>query len=259
MSERIWDGLKGDKIAPNLQLRDLLFSDAKHAVFRADYTDAADGMREVQVQVFLDDARYAGERVNRFLEAKYFEDPHLLHYLGAGTLPREESTLSYAIIEGTDGWGSGSLAAGDVLSFARHVLSGLEYLHRRDLVYCVLSPETVVSVGAEWKLSDFSQLRVAGTDTSDEALSLARTLDTCPPEALEGEITPAWDVWSFGQTLRRVVENSETHLVDPFRAVFLACVNINPSSRPSLSQISGLLEEKRGSSQRAAISSAAKA
>jgi serine/threonine protein kinase len=170
-----------------------------------------------------------------------------------------EGTVTYAVTERAGAWASWSLGTEKALGFAQHVMSGLQYLHTRNLVYCVLSPHTVVPVGTNWKLSDFRQLRVAGTDTSDEALSLAATLDTCPPEAAEGLISPAWDVWSFGQTLRKVLTGYKAHMPDPFRAVFLACLNVNPSSRPTLNQLSGLLETTRLSSREPGISTAATA
>jgi serine/threonine protein kinase len=242
MSPRIWDELKPDRLLPlNVQLGELLVSDRNCAVFRADYLDAAENLSEVLVWLFLENEEYPGERVNRFLEGIYLDHPHILDYINAGTLPCEEGTLAYAITERSDAWASPFLAAEEALPFAEHVLSALEYLHTRNLVYCVLSPGTVVRVGTNWKLSDLSQLRVIGTEISDEILWLAATLDTCPPEATGGVISPAWDVWALGQTLQKLLTGERANLPDPFRQVVLACLNVNPSSRPTLSQLSGLL------------------
>jgi serine/threonine protein kinase len=256
MSEPIWDQLTSNELLPNVQLQELLHSDPKRAVFRADYLDTTANVREVLVRLFLEDVSYQGERVSRFLEAKYFEHPHLLHYVQTGTLMSDHGTLTYAVTEPGDAWVSRSLDPQEALRFAQHVLSGLEYLHFRNLVYCVLSPDTVVPVGADWKLSDFSELRVAGKDTSAETLSLRRTWGTSPPEAAEGLISPAWDVWAFGQTLRNVLTEYQANLPDPFRGVLLACLNINPSFRPTLSQLAGLLETTRSSDQESGLSTA---
>jgi serine/threonine protein kinase len=257
MDEPIWNQLTGDELQLNVQLRQLLYSDSKRAVFRADFLDATANIRGVLVRFFLEEVTHQGERLSRFLEAKYFEHPHLLRYLETGTLVTNRGTLTYAVTEPGDAWTNKSLAAEEALRFAQHVLSGLEYLHTRNLVYCVLSPDTVVPVGTEWKLSDFSELRVAGTDTSGETLSLRRTWDTCPPEAAEGLISPAWDVWAFGQTLHKVLTDHEPKLPDPFRGVLLACLNINPASRPTLSQLSGLLETSGPSDRQPDLSTAA--
>jgi len=83
MSEAIWHRLKGERLAINFDLRELLISDSNHAVFRADYLDSTENVVEVMVQLFVEDGRYPGERVNRFLEATYLDDPHILHYITA--------------------------------------------------------------------------------------------------------------------------------------------------------------------------------
>jgi serine/threonine protein kinase len=259
MSERIWDELKGTSLKPNLDLRELLFSDPKEAVFRADYLDDKESVREVDLRFFLEDGRHPGERVNRFLEVTYFEHPHILAYFEAGTLQRDQHTLTYAVTERADGLATRPLDTEEVFGFAEHVMAGLEYLHTRDLVYCILSPHTVAQVGGYWKLSDFSELRVAETDTADEVLSLQERCDTSPPEAAEGAISPAWDIWSFGQTLRKVLTANKASIPDAFRKVFVACLHINPSFRPTLSQVSGLLETARSSDRKSDVSSAAEA
>jgi serine/threonine protein kinase len=260
MSPRIWDELKPDRLLPlNVQLGELLVSERNRAVFRADYLDLTENLCEVLVWLFLENEEYPGERVNRFLEGMYLNHPHILGYMNAGTLPCAEGTLAYAITERSDAWASPFLAAEEALPFTEHVLSALEYLHARNLVYCVLSPGTVVRVGTDWKLSDLSQLRVAATEMSDEILWLAAALDTCPPEAAEGIISSAWDVWALGQTLQKLLAGERANVPDPFRAVVLACLNINPSSRPTLSQLSGLLHTTRSAIPQPGISSAAQA
>lgn len=258
MNEPIWQELKRNRLPQTLQLHELLFSDPKRAVFLADYLDSAENVREVQVRLFLEDEKYADERINRFLEAKYLQNSHVLRYIDAGTLLADEGTVTYAATEPADPRPKRPLAVEEALPFAQHVLSGLEYLHARNLVYCVLSPDTVVPVGDDWKLSDFSQLRVVGPDTSDQVLSLASTLDTSPPEAAAGLISPAWDIWSFGQTLRKLLTGSKANVPDAFRAVFLGCLHINPSSRPTLHQLSTILQNMPSGRPQPGLSAAAR-
>ncbi len=244
MSEQIWQQLKNSQLTPELRLRELVFSDSRHGVFRADYSGAAENGRELIAQVFLESRDYPLERVQRFLEAKYLNHPNLLRYFDAGTVLKNEATLTFAVTESPGEWASGQLTPEEALKLAQDLICGLEYLHKRNLVYCVLSPGTVMRVGEDWKLSDFSQLRVAGSDTSDEARSLDSAADSSPPEAIEGFISPAWDVWSLGQTVRKALGLNHAALPDPFRAVVLACMNLRPSSRPSLEQLSGLIRRR---------------
>jgi serine/threonine protein kinase len=257
MSEPNWDELKGDGLAQNLQLQELLSSNPKRAIFRADYADPTGHVREVLVQIFLENGRDPGEKVHRFLEATYFDHPHILRYMKAGTLARDEGTLTYAVTERADAWASRTLAPEEALPFAQHVLSALEYLHTRNLVYCLLSPDTVAPVGTDWKLSDFSQLRLAGNDRSEETLSLAETVETSPPEAGEGRISPAWDIWALGQTLRKALPGYRPNMPDPVRALILACLNVNPATRPTLTQLSTILGTASSGHRRSSLSTAA--
>ena len=78
MSTAIWDKLKVNWSALNLQLGDLVYSDPNQSVYRADYTDAARNERNVLVRLFLEDKSRSDEKVSRFLEATYFDHPHLL-------------------------------------------------------------------------------------------------------------------------------------------------------------------------------------
>lgn len=259
MSAAIWDKLKVNWPALNLQLGELVYSDPNQSVYRADYTDVAQNERNVLVRLFLEEKSRSDEKVSRFLEATYFDHPHLLRYLKAGTLQTDGGAVTYVVTERADTWAIRSLAAGEALTFARHILSGLAYLHARNLVYCILSPRAVAPVGGTWKLSDFSELRVAGIDIADDALSLASTVDTSPPEAAEGLISPAWDVWSFGQTLWKVLDGYKANMPESLKPVFLACLNIHPSSRPTLDQLSVLLESAEANSLKPAISAAARA
>ncbi len=256
MSEAIWDRLKDDGFGLNLQAGELVFSDPRRALLRAEVADSTGKLQEMVVRLFRDETNQR-EIVNRFLEATYLEHPHLVRYIKAGALESDEGAIAYAVTEPNDVWGSRSLALAEAIEFAQHVISALEYLHARDLVYSVLSTETVVPVGSDWKLSDFSQLRVSGTDTSDEALSLAGRVDTCPPEAAEGHFSPAWDVWAFGQTLRSVLRGYRAHMLEPFKSVILACLNVNPSARPSLSHLSGLLQRPPSDDRERGLSTAA--
>src|SRR5436305_8247351 len=243
MDEPIWAQLKTPNPDIEVQLGEIVFSNPARAVFRAEPRSAAQNSGAVDAHFFLEVGTDSRERVNRFLEAKYLDHPHVLRYRSAGTLRVGEHTFTYAITERADQWANYLLPQELALPFARQVLSALDYLHAMNLIYCALSAQAVVRIGTVWKLSDFSQLRVAGTDTSEDMLSLAATLDTPPPEAVEGLITPAWDIWSFGQTLRQLLPRYKAGGPDRFRAVLLACLNLKPSSRPSVQQIFKMLDQ----------------
>lgn len=259
MTELIWEQIEGYYPERNLRLRKLLSSDRAHAIFLGGYVNSRENEREVLVRLFLEDGNYPEQRVNRLLEATFFEHPHIVRSFEAGTFSHGEFTFSYAVTDRGDRPAARSLNEEEALEFASHIMSALRYLHSKNLVYCTLSPETVLKVGTEWKLGDFSELRVTGNEEGYGTLSLAARVDTTPPEAAEGIVSSAWDIWSLGQTLRSLIKKAgrysgEPHTdwqdagtdgrhasPDPLKSVILACLHVRPSSRPTLDQLASLL------------------
>src|SRR5258707_611232 len=90
--------------------------------------------------------------------------------------------------------------------------AALEYLHQYGLVFCGLRTEAIWKNGNDWLLADFRELRVAGEATPrDMQHALARNPEV-PPEAFQGIISPAWDVWSLGVLLRTVLTPEPHHV-----------------------------------------------
>jgi serine/threonine protein kinase len=273
MTELIWEQVEGDYPERNLRLDKLLSSDRAHAIFLGGYLSSPDNEREALIRLFLEEENYQGQRVNRLLEATFFEHPHIVRSFEAGTLAHGEFTFSYVVTERGDRPAYQSLDHDETLQFATQIMSALRYLHSKNLVYCVLSPETVLQTGGAWKLGDFSELRVTGNEDGYGTFSLAARVNTAPPEAAEGIISCAWDIWSLGQTLRSLTKKSgEPHMdhrnmdtndghssPDPIRSFILACLNAQPSSRPSLDQLASILQPAEPAETRAASPSSLKA
>jgi serine/threonine protein kinase len=272
MTELIWEQIEGEYPERNLRLRKILSSARVHATFVGEYLNSLETDREVLVWLFLEDGKNSEQRLNRFLEATFFEHPHILRNLEAGTISRGQFTFVYAVSERGDAPARRSLNEEEALNFASQIISALRYLHSKNLIHCMLSPESVVKIGTDWKLGDFSELRLSGKDEGYSTVSLASRVDTAPPEAVEGIVSPAWDVWSLGQTLRNLVKtkseprglpehatNDEAPSPDSFRRVVLACLNVKPSSRPSLDQLSSLLRSSESVKPRVPWASLSKA
>jgi serine/threonine protein kinase len=149
-------------------------------------------------------------RVNRFLEATFFNHANVLKIYKAGRLEATERPFIYVVSEAFDT----TLASIEPLrplhpDTLRPILlpiaAGLEWLHSQDFVYCGLRPDSVARVGHEWKLADFGELRIAGKSASEETRRLLIRRDLyAPPEAYEGVVSPAWDAWSLGQTIHHL-------------------------------------------------------
>lgn len=255
MSTFAWEELAGLPIPGGYVLTKLIEKTLTSALFRA--TSSEDSKRrEVVVEVSkpLEPAQTA---VNRFLEASFLEHPNLTRIMDAGLL--ETHGLVCAVGEPIDHTltqfvTQRPLPVDDAIELTDQLISGLSYLHSENLVFCNLRPESVWRTGTTWKLGDFSQLRVIGRgDSRDLRTALSRRPDL-PPEVYEGVVSPAWDVWSLGLLLRRVLMPEPAHvegalsiprgrqlrnaeLPPPFDTITRDCLEPNLDARITLDQI----------------------
>jgi serine/threonine protein kinase len=94
----------------------------------------------------------------------------------------------------------GSLSDFEALELARQIASALDYLHSQaeTWVHRDIKPANIMRVGSRWKLADFGLIRSTGKRSADLTGNLVGTEGYAPPEAYDGEISSAWDVWSLG-------------------------------------------------------------
>ncbi len=75
-------------------------------------------------------------------------------------------------------------------------------------MHCDLKPANILSVNQKWKLADFGLIRhIDDNKTYLETVNTAGTIVYMPPEAFEGNISSAWDVWSLGIMLVEMLTN----------------------------------------------------
>lgn len=268
MSAFAWTELSGRALPGGFTLKKVILETPYFALFRAQSTSES-LQPEATVEV-VSPQEPPGNVVNRFLEASYFRNPNLAGISAAGIL--EDRGLVYAIAEPVDHTLSDFIAqrplpADDAIELIEQLLSGLAYLHSENLVFCNLRPEAIWRTAASWKLGDFSQLRMISTGTAGGANSkdlraaLARRPDL-PPEVYEGVVTPAWDVWSLGVLLRRILaplpvpdgaatatprgrQLRQSELPAPFDSITRDCLDPNPETRITLEQIRSRLHPSR--------------
>lgn len=247
--------LNGTTTPEGILLKCLLLSNAECAVYEA----------EDSTVLLVVPQEAAQNVVNRFLEASYFNNIHLARVRSAGVL--EPHGLVYAVTEPVEHTlahyiSKRPLPEDDTKDMTEQIVDGLAYLHSENLTFCNLRPEAVWRSGSTWKLGDFSQLRVIGHGDSRELRStLARKLDS-PPEAYQGEVLPAWDVWSLGALLRRVLTPEDLHVMGsiatprgrqlrngdlpaPFDGITRDCLEPDPNSRITLDQVRVRLHDKQ--------------
>lgn len=258
MTQDDWNQRRPDRVA-GYRLGEVIVAYPEGAIFRAEAEDAGAPAGQVWLlETFDEEADTA--RVNRFLEATFFKHPNLLKIYGAG----RQGAFLYVVSEAFET----TLATMEpprplnpdtVGPILLPIAAGLEWLHSQDFVYCGLRPASVARVGQEWKLADFSELRVAGKSAPEETRRLLIRQDLyAPPEAYEGVVSPKWDAWSLGQTIHhlfaeearalgknpRVLEGGAGEMIQEL-------LDTDPALRVSVGEFARRLREGRATAARA--------
>jgi eukaryotic-like serine/threonine-protein kinase len=160
----------------------------------------------------------------------------------------------------------GRLSLEDAAWLAVHVCSAVGYLHGRGWLHLDLKPSNIVREGDRAKLLDLSIARRPG-----RAPPGAGTPDYMAPEQITGdELTAATDSWGIGAVVYEALAGQppygedasddrdpqvdgpppsiRTHrrLPDDVAVMIDACLDPDPASRPSVPQISSLLQRAAG-------------
>jgi serine/threonine protein kinase len=134
-----------------------------------------------------------------------------------------------------------ALTADEVREMLIPTLGALAYLHRQKLVQGQLKPPNFLVVNDQLKLAS-DTIRAAG----DAATSIVKPSVYDPPEAKNGTIDAAGDVWGLGMTLQEALqsppaldEKSDTAalpatLPPAFLDTLRRCLSRNPAGRPTI-------------------------
>ncbi len=247
---------------PQYTLCETVLSDAQREVFRVTSTSAPGR----QLALIIDTSDQQESNLRRYREAQFLNHPNLLGISSTGEISDvgADAKLSYPYLLTAcpDEILSGKLqsyasALGVILQVATQILAGLEYLHSENLIYCGLRAGSVWRVADEWKLSDYSQLRVPGMDSPENSrrLFIQKGL-IAPPEVYLGQASPAWDVWSFGAMLGRILNpvrnrnapdnDSPQTLTLPaeIQEMIANCSDPEPGARPSVGDLRRFFERQ---------------
>lgn len=226
-------------------------------------TDVNDG-RELLLRVEEGEEPAVAAVFDRFREAAFLAHPHLIRVFGSGRMDCEGSSLAYLLTEMpssdlSDALQQHPMRPEEISEILKQVIAALQYLHSENLVYCALRAGSVWHVGEQWKLGDYTQLRVAGKYSAQETRrAMLLPGSDVPPEANQGSVTEAWDIWSLGSMLRKALLRSaeqegleadpnnpvslnRVSIPPPFDQVLRDSLDPDPALRSSLGQILELL------------------
>jgi rare lipoprotein A len=232
-----WQELTGTLVAGRYTLRTLVDAGEGQAEFLAAVSD--EGPSLVSFALIEPDPGGIGQDLEAIGRAKQLQHPNLLHILDGGACLLEGRQMLFIATEAADGSLADALGAGPVVEMRvllNDLLSALEWLHARGLVYRNLDLRTIVRAGGRWKLADLSRLHPIG--------EFGRSGDAgpaVPPEAAAGYVLPAWDSWGLGALLRDALGCEAGAMPPPFEAIVTGCLEPDFRRRLSLPQIKALL------------------
>ncbi|MFN7992180.1 MAG: RlpA-like double-psi beta-barrel domain-containing protein [Bryobacteraceae bacterium] len=233
-----WQDLIDTVVAEHYILRSLVYAGRRQAEFQAVMFEHNN--KPVSIVLMEPDASGADRDLAEINRAKQLHHPGLLHIVDGGLCSVDGDRLLFIATESVQGTLAEAVAAGEypeLKALLDDLLAGLEWLHGQGLIFRNLAPDTIVRADGRWKLADLSRLHPAGISPEPEPNGR-----TVPPEAAQGVISSAWDVWGLGVLLQDVYAGSEEHRPSGFEALIRGCLIQDPERRLSFTGIRKLLE-----------------
>jgi TonB family protein len=193
----------------------------------------------------------AATALSRWQAIAELSHPHLIRLFEMGQCQINAAPLLYVVMEFAEEdlsqvLPSRSLTPAEAEEMLRAVIDVLSFVHGKGFVHGRIKPSNVMAVGDQLKISS-DCLQLSGR-ASDRVIEPS-VYDA--PEAINGALSPASDVWSLGMTLvaalsqhppawdrsgqkRPVVADS---IPEPFREIARECLRLDPHQRCTLEQI----------------------
>ncbi|WP_017295660.1 serine/threonine-protein kinase [Geminocystis herdmanii] len=213
--------LEGENIDNKYYLKRLLGSGGFGGVYLADEVVRDRFIRELAVKLIITDN--PDKQLDELIFSTTLKQQNLLDCYTCGECTLNNFEFLYLLMEKADysledELKKGKLPEEKVKQLVLDIAKGLDYLHRQNpvIVHRDLKPGNILKVGDKWKISDFGLVRSV-QNNSTKTTTLMGSMGYAPPEAYEGKISSAWDMWSFGVVIYETLTgelpfNSETPL-----------------------------------------------
>ncbi|MGP0097409.1 MAG: TonB family protein [Terriglobales bacterium] len=256
MTNQMWEGWTGRGIAGKFSLQSYLGSSGHSAVFLS-VRQGSDGPEKVAIKLMAVGGRAAEQQLQRWQTSCDLSHPNLIRIFEAGRCEVDGVDLVYVVEEYAEENLSQilperALTPQEAEETLAPVLLALQFLQEKGLVHGRVRPANIFAIEDQVKLSSDSASAPGHRDRNP----VASAYD--PPETLTGEVSAPADVWQLGVLLTEVLTQrlpvldaqnqravAPAELPQSFREIIENCLQVDPSSRWSVTQIASHLEGRK--------------
>ncbi len=204
--KEIWKQWEGRVVDGKFPLQQYLGGSGHGIVFLTERNGP--GSEKAAIKLVLEIPAQAETRLSVWRQTANLSHPNLLQVFDSGRCRLDDTALLYVVMEYAEEDLSQVLPqrpldAAEAQEMLPPVVKALAYLHGKGFVHGHLKPANVVAIGDQVKLSSDGLCALAGASGSWADYPGMDVHDPVhdPPEAKEGTLTPAADVWALGVTL----------------------------------------------------------
>jgi TonB family protein len=235
----IWTKWESQIVNGLFPLRRFLGRSNHSVVFLTEFR--AQNLSKAAIKLVPADPALDEAQLSRWQRMAALSHPHLVRILDSGRCKLGGHPFLFVVMEYAEQTLAQilphrPLTVDEVREMLVPTLGALAYLHRKNLVQGQLKPTNFLVVNDQLKLAS-DTIRPAG----DPAHVSAKPSVYEPPEAKNGTIEAAGDVWGLGITLvEALTQNPAAVLGESSDALTVAvrrCLSPNPASRPTISEL----------------------
>ncbi|MEB3123910.1 MAG: bifunctional serine/threonine-protein kinase/formylglycine-generating enzyme family protein [Snowella sp.] len=242
--------MQGQQIG-QYHLETLLGAGGFGGVFQASEVVRDQVLRQLAIKIIPGNSP---QQLEELIAAANLEHDHLIRSYSAGECTILKTEMLYLAMELAESsldrrFEQGNFQSSEIRQILLEVVSALAYLHGQRQVHRDLKPANILRAKNRWKLSDFGLVKRLDSRSYAQTANPIGTIAYMPPEAFEGNISVAWDMWSLGIMLVQMVTNrlpyqfnEPTHLL---KRVMNCELNLPPLPEEFKPIILGCLQQDR--------------
>ncbi len=249
----VWTKWEGEVISGAFPLRRFLSGSDHSGVFLTQ--DNAQDIANAAIKIIPTDPAHTLAQLSQWRTVAALSHPHLMRLIDAGRCQLGGQPFLYVVMEYAEETLSQilphrALTPDEVRDMLGPTFEALAFLHGKNLVQGQLKPSNFLVVDDQLKLAS-DTIRPAGASRA----GIIKPSPYDPPEAVNGRISAAGDIWALGTTIVEALtqrppagpdERSETAslpagLAPAFVETIGRCLNRNPADRPTLTDLEAQL------------------